>query len=390
MKRRIFEIWEQFYYFRSFRTEYLRIRHRSYLRKTKRGAIRKFLLKWFPLFFGICLLILAIPLGYRYTWTGFSQFIGLSGEFIPGKTLWDWMQLLLIPTLLGLLAYAFTNAQKSREYAIALLNKREQALQQYFDYMTHFIVEHDLSGEQQYKDASRIARARTMVVLEMLDGKQKGHVLRYLVEAELILQKQPFIGMRRANLRGLVLDPGSYDHCDLRGVNLDGAILPWCNFNNTLMTGITMENADLESADLSSSDLNYAWLTKSNLYDANLRRAHLIKVKCQDANFQRANLSEANFRSARMRGANFQGANLTKAYLQVADLSFANLTDADLTEADLTHANLNGAILRNANLTRAILTGSNATTGQLRKAKSIDGAKLPDTPEETTQPPFPQ
>jgi uncharacterized protein YjbI with pentapeptide repeats len=382
MRRRIFEVRERLYYLRSLRTEYLRIQHRYYLRRTNRWVILKSLWKWLLAFIGICLVVLAILLGYRYTWTGFSHFIGPSGELLPGKKLWDWMELLLIPGLLGLLAYVFTSAQKSRELAVALLNKREQALQQYFDYMTHLLVEQDFSDEQQLEGASRIARARTMAVLEMLDGRQKGHLLRFLVEAQLIHQKQPFFSMRRADLRGLVLDPGSYNHCDLRGANLDGASLPWCNFNSAHMTGITMQNADLESADFSSSDLDYALLTKSDLYHACLRRAHLIKVDCRDANLQRADLSEAGIRTARMKGANLRAANLTKAYLRCADLSFANLTDADLTEADLTHANLYGANLRNAKLAGTDLTGSNATPRQLRKAKSTEGAKLPATANE--------
>jgi len=377
MRRRAFEIWERLYYLRSLRAEYLRIQYRYHLRKTNRWASLKASWKYALAAVIACLIVLGILLGYKYPWTGFSESNSPSGEFERGKTLWDWMDLLLIPALLALFAYIFTGAQRERELSIALLNKREQALQDYFDYMTHLFVEQDFSDEEHLEQAARIARARTMAVLEMLDPKQKGHLLRFLIEAELIHRDGPLFSMRRSDLRSIDLDPGSYNHSDLRGSNLDGASMPWCNFNSAYMTGVTMQNADLESTDFSSANLDYALLDGSDLYHASLRSAHLIKASLQDANLQRADLSEAVLRTAKMKGANLRAANLGKAYLRFADLAFADLKDADLTDADLSQANLYGANLRNANLAGADLTGANPTPRQMRKAKSLEGAKLP-------------
>ncbi len=81
--------------------------------------------------------------------------------------------------------------------------------------------------------------------------------------------------------------------------------------------------------------------------------------------------------------------DLAGADLRGAHLSFADLEDASPRNADLSEALLNGANLKNTDLTearllRADLSGANLkdavnyTTEQLDKAKSLQGAIMPD------------
>jgi len=46
---------------------------------------------WSPLAFIVLIIVLE---GYAVTWTGFSSFTKPSSDYVPAKTLWDWMQLL--------------------------------------------------------------------------------------------------------------------------------------------------------------------------------------------------------------------------------------------------------------------------------------------------------
>ena len=74
-----------------------------------------------------------------------------SGTGFIGKTLWDWIDLLLIPFLLLLLIpganWVVRKAQerhKRIEYEIALDDQRENALQSYMALMTDLIVQKGL------------------------------------------------------------------------------------------------------------------------------------------------------------------------------------------------------------------------------------------------------
>src|SRR6266849_6202285 len=52
------------------------------------------------------LAITLIILGYRFDWTGFN------GNNKSGKTLWDWMQLLLIPVVLAVAGFWFNHRER--------------------------------------------------------------------------------------------------------------------------------------------------------------------------------------------------------------------------------------------------------------------------------------
>jgi hypothetical protein len=96
-------------------------------------------------------LIVVIVLGYQGHW----EWTGLNGGYskvtrkniiIDGKpadadealakTLWDWLQLAIVPFVLAGVGLWFTQVQKSNEQTIASDNQHEKALQDYIDKMT--------------------------------------------------------------------------------------------------------------------------------------------------------------------------------------------------------------------------------------------------------------
>jgi len=247
--------------------------------------------------------------------TGFGEYVNSKGEVERGKTLWDWMELLIVPIVLALGGLWFSqqareaerkaedrrsqaereiqerHAQTERE--IATDHQREAALQMYFDRMTELLFEKDLLRAWKKDDEVKgIARARTLATLRGLDGLRKGMLVQFLYESDLIK-------------RGAVVD--------LRMADLSGAGLAW-----------------------------------ANLREADLKDVHLI---------------EADLFYAKLSGAWLGGANLAKAVLVRADLQEAFLIEANLFEADLTKANLSGAIVTNT---------------ELVMAKSLEGATLPN------------
>ncbi len=91
-----------------------------------------------------------------------------------------------------------------------------------------------------------------------------------------------------------------------------------------------------------------------------------------------AELRVPKVRTANLREANLKGADLHDAYLSMADLRRANLSGADLSGANLSGADLSGADLSATDLSRADLRRAKVTTNQLKQAKSLVDAMLPD------------
>src|SRR6266567_1138358 len=97
----------------------------------------------------IVLIILSI-LGYifNWDWTGLGSYVSpphpKDSDFQRSKTLWDWLQLLIIPAVLAVAGYVInltisrgeqeaTKQREKTEHEIAEDNQREAALQAYID-----------------------------------------------------------------------------------------------------------------------------------------------------------------------------------------------------------------------------------------------------------------
>jgi uncharacterized protein YjbI with pentapeptide repeats len=148
---------------------------------------------------------------------------------------------------------------------------------------------------------------------------------------------------------------------DLRGANLEGAVLT---------------RADLTGAQLQRGWLNMAQLQGVSLERAQLQGASLIGAQLQGASLERAQLHGAHFplaylQGASLQGAQLQGVDLSRAQLQGADLDFAELQGAWLIGAQLQGASLSRAQLQGAQLPQAQLQGASIQDAQLQGARLV-------------------
>jgi hypothetical protein len=234
------------------------------------------------------LLVLAISIisivvgGYAYgwEWTGFL-----------GKTLWDWMKLLLVPAILALGGLLITqmerySAGKAQEIQVATLqaqqeNAQEQArlqrmsmeqnqshaqaqlenqlelelhrqqderLQAYLDRMTQLLLNKDSrTGQSRVDEEIRmLARAWTLTMLGRLQDnpRQKSVPVQFLHAAGLIERGEPFVLLSGANLDG----------ADLGGVRLNNADLSNTGLKGANLTGANLSGADLRGANLDGAE----------------------------------------------------------------------------------------------------------------------------------------
>jgi hypothetical protein len=131
------------------------------------------------------------------------------------------------------------------------------------------------------------------------------------------------------------------------------------------LRGFILKGTNLAGAILNGADLRGADLAQANLCGTLLRRANLTGADLEDAKLRGADLTRTNLRGANLYKANLNGAYLCKANLHGANLYKANLRGASLYEADLCEAQV--------------------TQEQLDRARSLEGATLPDGAKHTGQ-----
>ncbi len=294
----------------------------------------------------------------------------------PGKTLWDWLQLLIIPLVLAIAALLFNLATTRTEQKIAaqryeqdrhiaLDKQREGLLQTYLDRMSELLLKEKLRSSAVDAEVRNVARVRTATILFQLDARRIGYVFAFLRESRLMSTKpnDSIVSLNQTNLSKINLSQATLYKADLRGAILRGAILILADLSEADLSEATLYKADLRRAILSRADLYKADLSEANLGEANLSEANLSEANLSYAKLLGADLSIANLGGANLSDANLSGDDLSGAILNGAYLIDANLSEADLAIADLSRADLRGAIV---------------TSEQLETARSLQGATMPD------------
>jgi hypothetical protein len=163
---------------------------------------------------------------------------------LRGKTLWDWLQLLIIPAVLAIGGFAFNHTSSRNAQRTATDNQREAALQSWIDTLSELFLKVHL-GELKLEDKAvrEIARVHSLSVLQRLDGTRKGRVIYYLYMVGAIDKNKRIVDLQEANLSGT----------NLSGTNLSGA-----NLSGTNLSGANLSGARLSEADLSNTNLNAA------------------------------------------------------------------------------------------------------------------------------------
>jgi hypothetical protein len=235
---------------------------RSWWEKIKIHPVRAILIAFLAVV--IVLIILSI-LGYIFNWgwTGLGPYISPphpnDSDFQRGKTLWDWLQLLIIPAVLAVAGYLInltisrsegdaSDKRAKTEREIAQDNQRESAFQTYLDRMSELLLKEHL-GElpsdgmlnPEYEGVRKIARVRTLRVLPLLDNERKRNVIQFLYESSLINKENTIIHLNEA---------------DLRNASLDEAQLKEANLSEAKLMGADLSRANLEGANLHEARYN--------------------------------------------------------------------------------------------------------------------------------------
>jgi uncharacterized protein YjbI with pentapeptide repeats len=275
---------------------------------------------------GLTTVIVLGKLNYGCNWTGFGQCATLkqsNEEIRPRKTLWDWMGLLIVPTVLAVGGVLYSRTEKQNEQRRADDNQQEAMLSAYLDRISNLLLEHDLLDEEESANVSakNVALGWTSMILPRLSGQRKGVILQFLYGANLLNKDSP------------VMTLGDMDFSDME-------LNAW--LEGIYLNGVNMKNADLEGCYFWGADLSATYL--------------------EGANLEKANLGEVNLENSWLEGANL------KTFSISGNLRGARLKNADLTGTDLSSVDLSGADLQ----------GAKATQEQLSQALSLRGATMPD------------
>ncbi len=261
--------------------------------------------------------VLSIGLGWILVATVTARNTGFEG-----KTLWDWMELLIVPLVIAIGLWWLNRSEKQTEMARIKYRQQQDDLQTYISNMTKLLLEHKLTPDPQDRllkpsPERAIARTLTLNLLANLASHQKSRVLLFLYESRLI-ERVPLVNLAQTDLVGIDLVG-----MQLREINLSGAVMRQANLSNTQLPEALLIETNLHKGMLALAKLPEAILRQADLREADLQGAVLENADLRGANLNGANLYEANLRGCKLQGADLRGTKLDKAVLSEANLQGA-------------------------------------------------------------------
>jgi hypothetical protein len=103
-----------------------------------------------------------------------------------GKTLWDWLQLLIVPAILIAVTFAWSATQTRGDNKREDRRSQDATLQAYLDQMSGLMLKEKLLDSTEDDPVRVVARTVTLATLRRLDGERRGAVVRFLHEAGLL------------------------------------------------------------------------------------------------------------------------------------------------------------------------------------------------------------
>jgi Pentapeptide repeats (8 copies) len=215
-----------------------------------------------------------------WNWTGLPR-SKVPPNTQPAKTLWDWLDLLIVPIVLAIGGYLFNSSQNRATEAAAERRAQDGALEQYVGQIGELLLDdkNPLRGSEEGSEVRMLARARTLTLLRTLDEAHSRTMMEFLRHSDLLVVNGDLgsttISFRGANLSGLDLSGADLSAADLRRADLTKAKLNGINMLTTSLTGADLSDAELKGATLKGCDLRQTILSGADLSGADLRGSTL-------------------------------------------------------------------------------------------------------------------
>jgi hypothetical protein len=212
------------------------------------------------------------------------------------KTLWDWMELLVIPLVLAGGAFYLNRSERNLERQIVTDRQQEAALQAYLDRMAELLLKEKLLTPEN-EAAWNVARVRTLTVLRGLDSTRNAILFRFLKDISLAGNKESNF-LVYANLEGVDLENVDLSYTNLYAANLNFANLRGASFEDAILQGASLRYANLQAVSFYKTNLQGAILWYANLYGASLVQANLQGADLSSANLNQTQVDNDQLESA--------------------------------------------------------------------------------------------
>jgi len=240
-------------------------------------------------------------------WTGFGE-SEINIFMDPAKSLWDWMELLIIPVALGIAGWALNNAEKSNSYKKESERAQNEIIDSFIKIFTQLILDKNLTKDSDIQ-IKIIARTRIMFALNNIDRSRKRQILQFIYESGLIFNK-PTLNLNGANINNANLDEILLTNAEIRGAYFINTSMKKTNLEESIFIGCDFTNANFTNSKVKNLDLSYTNLTGVKLKNMDLTSVNFLGAIFKNTKLNNSKLTEAQIITIQIMNKNFKIRNV--------------------------------------------------------------------------------
>jgi uncharacterized protein YjbI with pentapeptide repeats len=251
-------------------------------------------MKYFRKIIGTIIIIFSLYIAYNAIypydspeWMGFAPHDETKDGSSP-KKLWDWLDLLIVPSSIGIVSWIYSMQEKEKETRKEYENKQNETLDSYFKTISDLIIKSNLLNHNLNKESKLIARTRTIVAIENLNSVRKGQVLQFLYESNLI----------HYNILELV--GANFRYSEVSGIVLRNITIKGVFFCNSTFIQSFLDNSNFTACDFSNTDFTDSSMQNTNLSYTKLLNCKLINLDLTHVDFEGADLTNADLTNSKI------------------------------------------------------------------------------------------
>ncbi|WP_158500399.1 pentapeptide repeat-containing protein [Xenococcus sp. PCC 7305] len=219
---------------------------------------------------------------------------------ITEKTLWDWLELLIIPVIFSFGGYLVSAAAEKVQEAAVEEQYQQRLFRGYIAQISELLIDKGLTTADEFSEVKVVAQSLTESTLRDLDAQRRNSLMLFLRSTGLATP--------------------------LPGSESQSGILSWSNLANIDLSETIMNAIDLHYADLENANLSQAFLGGgSNLNNVKFNNTILDKTDFRDASLQEAVFAYTNLETAE---------NITEEQLRTAFICNTKMPDGSESDRD--------------------------------------------------------
>lgn len=224
-------------------------------------------------------------------WTGF-HFQEENEQGFYYRTLWDWLELLIIPIVLAIGGWLFSSADKDSALRIEQSNQRQNILNSFIEKISNLVVVENFKNPEKNSDIVQITRALITSTCRQLDPDRKAEALQVIYELHLI-DKNPIVNLFGVNFDKINLEHAPLVESEIKGAYFRKGCFKNANLQGSIFLGSNFSKADFRGANLTNTDFSETTLDGANFSCCDLRLTNInTLISCTHANFKHAKLTD--------------------------------------------------------------------------------------------------